>query len=139
MRSTGESAQIQIKWRPSLDGYAGSEFCVKYRAKSQPNWTVTANISNVDYIDIENLKVNETYEFVILSIDGDFSIESSSQNILMVKIDTELTPTVMGDVAYVGQKLQFDCKIKSYNLSASGCTNLTVNWNLPRDNAALRV
>lgn len=80
-----DDTAIKINWLPKLSGKPGSNFFVKYRIKGTERWFRTKLILDDDYTVVENLTPNETYEFKVVSVDGDYETESDVQDIATVK------------------------------------------------------
>lgn len=66
-----ERMKIRVIWDPDLTGHSGSNFFVKYRIKGEREWTVTNPILEEDYVIIDRLVRSQTYEFAVISVDGE--------------------------------------------------------------------
>lgn len=87
MLSTNAFATIKVIWMPSYLGIAGSNFFVKFRIKGKQNWNQTNHsIVSKDFVIVSNLELNETYEFAVVSVDGEFTNISDVQDVSMVNI-----------------------------------------------------
>ncbi|XP_073993820.1 neuroglian isoform X3 [Rhodnius prolixus] len=80
-------ASVKVTWLPDLDGKPGSHFFVKYKIKGEPNFQRTDDTTDEDYTIVRGLKPSETYEFRVVSVDGEFVAESDSDDIEMYSID----------------------------------------------------
>lgn len=65
---------------PNITGISGSNFFVKYREKNYKQWSITEQIITDDFI-ILTLPQNHIYEFVVVSVDGEFSTESFAKDL----------------------------------------------------------
>lgn len=86
-----EMANIKITWLPSILGHSGLNFFVKYRLKGNTNWSQTKLVLNDDFIIMDGILKNTTYEFVTVSVDGPFTAESSIQEITIGEAIKEST------------------------------------------------
>lgn len=75
-----DETAIRINWLPKLDGKSGTNFFVKYRIKGNAEWSSTGQILDDDFAIVENLTPNESYEFKVVSVDGDYATESDVQD-----------------------------------------------------------
>lgn len=74
--------QIRVKWLPNFTyNKPGSHFFAKYRIKGTSQWLETDPVIEDDFVVIHGLQPDETYEFAVVSVDGDHLAESSSQHI----------------------------------------------------------
>lgn len=71
---------------PSVDGRSGSHFFAKYRIKGETTWLSTDNILEDDYVLIRGLQPDETYEFIVASVDGEYLAESHVQDVPTIGI-----------------------------------------------------
>lgn len=74
-------ANIKVNWWPNNSGRTGSHFFAKYRLKGETTWLSTDHILDSDFTTIRALKPDETYEFVVASVDGDYITESIVQDV----------------------------------------------------------
>lgn len=79
-------ATIRVNWMPSIDGRSGSHFFAKYRIKGETTWLSTDNILEDDFVIIRGLQPDETYEFVVASVDGEYLAESHVQDVPTIGI-----------------------------------------------------
>lgn len=88
MLSTDGFATIKVIWMPSdiQGGYAGSDFYAKYQMKGHPNWNQTKNGVDKDFVIVSNLELNQSYKFVVVSVDGKFPNMSDVQDVSIFKI-----------------------------------------------------
>lgn len=68
-------------WQPNPTGNPGSHFRAKYRIKGETEWRETEDIKDEDFKIIKGLTPDETYEFVVASVDGEHSTESPVQEV----------------------------------------------------------
>lgn len=78
----GNRGRIKIFWLPNRSGYSGSNFYVKYRIKNE-EWTNTDPIVINDFVIISDLSTCQTYEIIVVSIDGDKWAESPMQTVFI--------------------------------------------------------
>ncbi|XP_050520545.1 neuroglian isoform X2 [Daktulosphaira vitifoliae] len=64
---------VRVMWSPKLDGNPGSHFYVKYRLKGDTLYEQTQPELDKNFIDIKGLKPGETYEFLLVAVDGEIS------------------------------------------------------------------
>lgn len=81
MPSENGYANIKVNWWPNNSGRTGSHFFAKYRLKGETTWLSTEHILDSDFTTIRALKPDETYEFVVASVDGDYITESIVQDV----------------------------------------------------------
>ncbi|XP_037921152.1 neuroglian isoform X2 [Hermetia illucens] len=74
-------AAIKVNWHPNLEGKPGSHFFTKYRMKDETNWLESKPEKNEDFQIIKGLDPDSVYEFRVVSADGDYTTESSTQEI----------------------------------------------------------
>lgn len=80
--SENEHAIIKIYWIPYFHNQrAGSYFYAKYREKGQAEWLKTENEIQNDYVIVLHLDPAKTYEFIVVSVDGEFETESRPQDV----------------------------------------------------------
>lgn len=78
----GNSA-IRVNWLPAMEtGRSGSHFFVKYRQKGQTTWMSTSDVLEDDFVVVRGLEPEETYEFRVVSVDGEFKTESKIQDVV---------------------------------------------------------
>ncbi|XP_075216738.1 neuroglian isoform X3 [Lycorma delicatula] len=80
-------ANIKVTWKPNVDGKPGSHFFVKYKLKDETVFMETANVLDEDFTIVRALKPGETYEFRVVSVDGDYLTESEPEEIDTYTID----------------------------------------------------
>lgn len=77
----GNSA-IRVNWLPALEaGRSGSHFFAKYRQKGQTTWISTPDVLGEDFVIVRPLEPEQTYEFVVVSVDGKYLTESKVQDV----------------------------------------------------------
>uniref|UniRef100_U5EU82 Putative neuronal cell adhesion molecule n=1 Tax=Corethrella appendiculata TaxID=1370023 RepID=U5EU82_9DIPT len=74
-------ANIKVKWLPNLDGKPGSHFFVKYRVKGESQWLQTDPQLDENYLTVHGLTPDTYYEFRVVSVDGEHTSESVSQEV----------------------------------------------------------
>lgn len=79
-------ATIRVNWMPRVDGRSGSHFFAKYRIKGETTWLSTPNILEEDFVLIRGLQPDETYEFIVASVDGEYLAESHVQDVPTIGI-----------------------------------------------------
>lgn len=79
-------ATIRVNWMPSVEGKSGSHFFAKYRVKGETTWLSSDNILEDDYVIIRGLEPDETYEFIVVSVDGTYATDSQVQEVPTVGI-----------------------------------------------------
>lgn len=67
--------KLRLNWLPNVDGIPGSKFFVKFREKCKEKWNATNEIVTDDFI-IFTLPQNYVYEFIVISVDGNYKAES---------------------------------------------------------------
>lgn len=83
LSSEEKNMTVKVTWIPDLAGYSGSHFFVKYRLKGEREWTETRPVYAEDYAIINGLLNTEIYEFEVISVDGDQTTESKSQEVCL--------------------------------------------------------
>lgn len=77
---------LRVDWIPNTNGIPGANFFVKYREKGKQIWLET-NQTITDYsMIIHDLRLNDTFELVVVSVDGDYTAESEIQEVEIKKI-----------------------------------------------------
>ncbi|XP_065202283.1 neuroglian isoform X2 [Planococcus citri] len=82
-------SSVKVSWFPC--GYyrdlstcseksVGSHFYVKYRLKGEPRFDQITEISE-DYVIVRSLRPNEVYEFIVGSVDGNYTSESDPRDV----------------------------------------------------------
>lgn len=71
--------KAKVQWRPNYGGTPGSHFYVKYRKNGEPNFEKTEPQINDDTIVVGSLEPNQEYEFRVVSVDGEYEVESEPQ------------------------------------------------------------
>lgn len=79
--------EVKVIWLPDITGSPGSHFFVKFRVKGNSKWSFIDPIFTDDFVIVNSLLSNETYEFQVVSIDG---IETTPSVIKEVKVKEEL-------------------------------------------------
>lgn len=78
---------IRINWLPALEaGRSGSHFFAKYRIKGETTWSSTGDVLDEDFVIVRALEPDETYEFVVVSVDGKYLTESKVQDVATYSI-----------------------------------------------------
>ena len=84
---------ITVNWSPNINGRPGTHFFVKYRIKDEtsdpsdydldedPSYVATDPELYEDFIIIRGLNPNKTYEFIVVSVDGEYMAESEVKEI----------------------------------------------------------
>lgn len=87
MPSENGFATIKVDWRPNINaGRPGTHFFVKYRIKGETTW-LTSDVELDDmHTIIRGLQPDETYEFVVISVDGEHLAESQIQDVPTIGI-----------------------------------------------------
>lgn len=81
-------ASIKVVWLPNTgEGKPGSHFFVKYKLKDETIYEQTKNEMVEDFITIKGLKPGETYEFIVVAVDGEYMAESEPQDIETYSLD----------------------------------------------------
>lgn len=84
LQSENGHAVVRINWLPALEaGKSGSHFFVKYRKKDTTTWVSTDNVLEEDHVEVRPLEPEQTYEFVVLSVDGEHMTESKVQEVVI--------------------------------------------------------
>ncbi|XP_055305923.1 vascular endothelial growth factor receptor 3-like [Sitodiplosis mosellana] len=73
--------RVKVIWLPNVDGNPGTDFYVKYRLKGVTEWHHTNPILKDDFSVIECLSPKETYEMIVVSLEGHFEAESDIQKV----------------------------------------------------------
>uniref|UniRef100_A0A8D8XH54 Neuroglian n=2 Tax=Cacopsylla melanoneura TaxID=428564 RepID=A0A8D8XH54_9HEMI len=71
---------FKVLWEPNAE-HPGSHFFVKYRIKGETMYRESAPEVNEDFTIIRALRPSETYEFRVVSVDGENLTESDTQDI----------------------------------------------------------
>lgn len=81
------SASVRVHWRPNEEGNPGSHFYVKYRKKGQTNYLETPAEINEDYTIVPGLESGEEYDFIVVSVDGPYNVESDVRDVNTYDVD----------------------------------------------------
>lgn len=81
MPSDNPNAKIKVNWLPNVSGRPGTQFFAKYRIRGESTWLRTDDIKDDDFVVIHGLETDETYEFVVVSVDGNHLTESHIQDV----------------------------------------------------------
>lgn len=65
---TSNKYSVRVTWMPNIDRNPGSSFYVKYRIKDNKNWIHTDQIYDKDFIIVNNLLLDKSYDFAIVSV-----------------------------------------------------------------------
>uniref|UniRef100_A0A0A9ZCK9 Neuroglian n=1 Tax=Lygus hesperus TaxID=30085 RepID=A0A0A9ZCK9_LYGHE len=87
MHSENGYASVKVFWLPNIEGKPGSHFFVKYRIKGEPTFTQTQETMDDDFVVVKGLQPSSTYEFQVVSVDGEFVTESASQDVEIYQVD----------------------------------------------------
>lgn len=79
-------ATIRANWLPNVSGKPGTHFFAKYRIKGETQWLTTDYVLEDDFVLVRGLQPDETYEFVVISVDGEHLSESLVQDVPTVGI-----------------------------------------------------
>ncbi|KAL1447729.1 hypothetical protein WDU94_003581, partial [Cyamophila willieti] len=71
---------FKVLWEPNTD-HPGSHFFVKYRIKGETMFRESQPELEEDFTIIRALRPSETYEFRVVSVDGENLTESDTQEI----------------------------------------------------------
>ncbi|KAL3290227.1 hypothetical protein HHI36_023584 [Cryptolaemus montrouzieri] len=77
----GLSSSIKVHWLPSEDGNPGSHFYIKYRKRGEPTYRQTPPELSEDYQIVTGLESGEVYEFIVVSVDGNYNVPSDTQEV----------------------------------------------------------
>ncbi|XP_031336931.1 neuroglian isoform X2 [Photinus pyralis] len=75
------SASIKVTWLPNFKGKPGSYFFVKYKKKGDSDYISTSPEENNDYLMVQGLQQDQTYEFILVAADGTNYTPSQPQEI----------------------------------------------------------
>lgn len=107
--------KIQVDWIPKIDGVPGVDFFVKYHLKGQQKWYRSIDVVNGFTIFFGELPLNKTYEFIVVSVDGEYTAESEPQEIQTKKIGRTFFLNCVNDLkAYT---FFFLVRLKSVDIS----------------------
>ncbi|XP_055305922.1 neuroglian-like isoform X2 [Sitodiplosis mosellana] len=81
MSSNESDMKVKVNWIPDISGNPGSHFFVKYRIKGKTDWTHIDPIHTEDFVIVDSLLRSETYEFEVVSVDGDQMAESEVKEV----------------------------------------------------------
>lgn len=74
--------EVRVKWLPNFDHKKpGSHFFVKHRISGTSQWVETDPVIEDDFIYIRGLEPENTYEMVVVSVDGELNAESEPQEV----------------------------------------------------------
>ncbi|CAH0554978.1 unnamed protein product [Brassicogethes aeneus] len=74
-----------ITWMPDVDDVPGEHFYVKYRQRGLKDFNTTDPIKNEDFVILKKFNGCQSYEIVLVTVDGDHETES----------DLQMTPAVL--------------------------------------------
>lgn len=75
------TAHILVRWIPSLDGHAGTQFIAWYKLRGHPDWSKTNEIKDDDYVILTGLEPGQVYEVKITAHDGDYFSSSEVKEV----------------------------------------------------------
>lgn len=74
--------EVRVKWLPNFTyNKPGSHFYARYRIKGTTRWIETDAVIDDDFVYIRGLQPDDTYEFSVVSVDGDKLSESEAQEV----------------------------------------------------------
>ncbi|XP_055307927.1 neuroglian-like [Sitodiplosis mosellana] len=79
--SNNDNTTIKVIWMPNVDGRPGLNFIVNYRIKGSSVWSSTNLITTDTSVVIPELPLNQVYEFIVVSVDGEYKTESQIREI----------------------------------------------------------
>ncbi|XP_019879064.1 neuroglian isoform X2 [Aethina tumida] len=74
-----------VTWVPDVDNVPGDHFYVKYRQRGTKEFNKTDPIKDKDYVVLNNFNGCQSYEIILVAVDGDYETES----------DLQFTPAVL--------------------------------------------
>lgn len=87
--------KVRVNWKPNFTRNSGSHFFVKYRIKDEENWTDIDPTYADDYVTVNSLSRCETYQFQVVSVDGDQMAKSDIQEVFLGEKKTKIIPGVI--------------------------------------------
>ncbi|XP_050313304.1 neuroglian isoform X2 [Anthonomus grandis grandis] len=82
LRDPGKPASsVRVTWLPNEHGNPGSHFYVKYKKRGESGYLKTPPEKNEDFMDVDGLENGETYEMIVVSVDGEYEIDSDPQDV----------------------------------------------------------
>ncbi|XP_066248839.1 neuroglian isoform X1 [Euwallacea similis] len=99
VRDNKATSVIRVNWIPSEDGKPGSHFYVKYKKRGETMYLKTPPELDEDFQEVSGLESGKTYEFVVVSVDGNLETESEPQE---VSTNDGITITAQEAVATAG-------------------------------------
>lgn len=83
----GLSASVRVHWLPSEDGKPGSHFYVKYKKRGETTYLETPPEKDEDFYVVSGLDSGEVYDFKVVSVDGNYNVESDVQEVNTYDVD----------------------------------------------------
>ena len=75
---SGTNASIKITWQPQIEDNPGSHFYVQYKKVMASQFNSSKEVLNEDSIVIEGLDPDNTYDFRVVAVDGDYETPSET-------------------------------------------------------------
>ncbi|XP_014258139.1 neuroglian isoform X2 [Cimex lectularius] len=81
-------AKVKVQWLPNIEGSKpGSHFFVNYKLKGDTQYQKTPDTMDEDYVIIRGLQPSETYDFRVVSVDGEYVAESDAEEVEMYSVE----------------------------------------------------
>ena len=81
---SGRYARIKVTWQPQIEGNPGSHFYVQYKKVMATQFNSSKEVLNEDSIVIEGLDPDNTYDFRVVAVDGDY--ETPSETFVLISL-----------------------------------------------------
>lgn len=88
----GITAAVRVHWKPNRDGKTGTHFYVRYRKKGEPTYRQTAEEFVEGFQLVTGLETGETYEFILVAVDGNHHIASDPQEVVTSDVGPMIVP-----------------------------------------------
>ena len=76
---------LKVEWHPNFSDnkQPGSHFYVQYRRKGETQFENSPHELNENFILLRGLDTNQLYEIRVVSVDGDFSVYSETEEVVL--------------------------------------------------------
>lgn len=79
-------SKLKVIWWPSVETNPGTDFIAKYRNKRELEWISTGRITHDDFVIINKILTNETYEIFVESVEGIHITKSKTVEIARLRM-----------------------------------------------------
>ena len=97
METEEKMPALKVVWHPNFSDnkQPGSHFYVQYRRKGETLYENSAHELSENFIVLRGLEANQLYEIRVVSVDGDFSVPSETEEVELAAGAHELKITLI--------------------------------------------